>query len=308
MSAKVDPPRIAFQGERGAFSEEAIVALLGEDVRLVPRPTFETLFSAIDAGAADFALAPLENSLAGSVHQCYDLLLAGSLFIVNEVAIPIALNLIGCPGASLDSIRVVESHPVALAQCLGFFVEHPQMRRVASQDTAGSVREVIERGDAAHAAIAGRRAAEVYGGSILREHLEDHRENYTRFVLLSPTPGAAEAADKVSLVVKVKHRPGALHSALGALATRGINLLKIESRPLKGSPWHYCFYLDFQAPANESELTAALEELGENSEEVRVLGRYPSVRPSANRTAAQPARPQGPARPPAHGEGTTHER
>ena len=125
MTSPGNPPRIAFQGERGAFSEEAVIKLLGEDFRLVPRPTFEALFSAVPEGAADFALAPLENSLAGSVHQSYDLLLESPLHIISEVTIPIVHNLIGCPGAKLENIRVVQSHPVALAQCLGFFVQHP---------------------------------------------------------------------------------------------------------------------------------------------------------------------------------------
>jgi prephenate dehydratase len=158
VSSPGNQPRIAFQGERGAFSEEAVIKLLGEDIRLVPRPTFEALFSAIPEGAADFALAPLENSLAGSVHQSYDLLLESALHIISEVTIPIVHNLIGCPGATLENIRVVQSHPVALAQCLGFFVQHPDIQRIASTDTAGSVRDVLEKGDATLAAIAGLHA------------------------------------------------------------------------------------------------------------------------------------------------------
>ncbi|MFZ0737188.1 MAG: prephenate dehydratase [Candidatus Acidiferrales bacterium] len=276
-ASQSDKPRVAFQGERGAFSEEAIVKLLGESVRLVPRPTFEALFAAIPDGAADLVLAPLENSLAGSVHQSYDLLLESSLHIIGEVTIPIVHNLIGCPGASLGALRVVQSHPVALAQCLRFFVEHPDIQRVASTDTAGSVREITERGDKSVAAIAGRRAAELYGGVILLEHLEDHRENYTRFALLSTTPGAAAEGNKLSLVVKVNHTPGALYAALGAFANRGINLLKIESRPLKGSPWHYSFYLDLEGSTADPKVQAALEELRAHAYESRLLGCYPSA-------------------------------
>ena len=166
MKNVTDMPRIAFQGERGAFSEEAAVKLLGDQIKLVPCPTFEDLFASIKAGQADRILAPIENSLMGSVHRCYDLLIESSLTIVAEVVIPIAHHLIGCVGASFASVRVVESHPVALAQCERFFAAHPEIKRVAMDDTAGSVRRVIERGDPSYAAIAGRRAAMIYGGSI----------------------------------------------------------------------------------------------------------------------------------------------
>lgn len=271
-------PRVAFQGERGAFSEEAAVKLLGEDIQLVPRPTFESLFVAIDEGVADYVLAPVENSLAGSVHRSYDLLLESSLHISGEVIIPIRHFLIGCPGASFDAIRAVESHPVALAQCVRFFAAHPQIRRIATEDTAGSVARVVEQGDPTCAAIAGRRAADIYGGTILREHLEDHRENYTRFVLLTPSTSLIEGADKLSLVMKLPHRPGALHQALEPFAKRGIDLLKIESRPIKGCPWEYHFYLDLQASTKDSEVTSALAELRERATEVRLLGCYPSAR------------------------------
>jgi len=289
VTSKQPGPRIAFQGERGAFSEEAIVKLLGEGVRLVPQPTFEALFSAIGGGAADLALAPLENSLAGSVHQSYDLLLESSLHIIAEVTIPIVHNLIGCPGANLETIRIVQSHPVALAQCLGFFVQHPEIQRIASYDTAGSVREVMEKGDPSVAAIAGRRAAGIYGGTILLEHLEDHRENYTRFVLLSPEAKVAEGANKLSMVVKVKHEPGALYAALGALANRGINLLKIESRPIKGSPWQYNFYLDIEGASTDTTVAGALEDLKRLAGELRILGCYPSAQASGKPRRAAPA-------------------
>jgi chorismate mutase / prephenate dehydratase len=214
------------------------------------------------------------------------LLLESSLLIVNEVIIPIAHNLIGCPGATLSGIREVQSHPVALAQCLGFFVQHPEIQRVVAGDTAGSVREVIERGDPKVAAIAGRRAAEIYGGAILKEHLEDHRENYTRFVLLSGEPRVSPVANKLSLVVRVKHQPGALYAALGALANREINLLKIESRPLKGSPWQYSFYLDIEGSVADAHVAAALDELRANAEKLRILGCYPAARRASDVPAA----------------------
>ncbi|MEP6719419.1 MAG: prephenate dehydratase [bacterium] len=269
--------RVAFQGERGAFSEEAAIELLGERCNRVPRPTFADLFTAIDEGSADYILAPLENTLMGSVHSCYDLLLESSLGIVAEIIWPISHFLIGCRGASLETIETVESHPVALAQCERFFAAHPHLNRVATDDTAGSVRRVVESGDTTKAALAGSRAASVYGGTILREHLEDHGENYTRFVLLGPNPDASARGNKISLVVRLAHRPGALHDALRPFVRRGIDLLRIESRPIKGRPWQYNFYLDLRAPANESELRGALEDIRERAEEVRYLGRYSSV-------------------------------
>jgi prephenate dehydratase len=266
--------RVAFQGERGAFSEEAAVKLLGEEIKLIPRPTFEALFLAIDEGAADYVLAPVENSLAGSVHRSYDLLLESSLHISAEVVIPIKHHLIGCEGASLDGLRTVESHPVALAQCERFFAAHPQLQRIATEDTAGSVARVIKEGDPAQAAIAGKRAASIYGGKILQHNLEDHPENYTRFVLLTPGATLNSAADKLSLVMKLPHKSGALYRSLQPFADRGIDLLKIESRPIKGQPFEYHFYLDLQASMDDEKVVKALTELGERATEVRVLGCY----------------------------------
>jgi prephenate dehydratase len=273
--------RVAFQGERGAFSEEAAVKLLGDGVTLVPRPTFESLFAAVGEGAADCALAPVENSLAGSVHRTYDLLLDSPLHITGEVVIPIRHFLIGCPGSTLEALRTVESHPVALAQCERFFAARPDIRRVAAEDTAGSVAAVLRRGDPTRAAIAARRASEIYGGVILRERLEDHRENYTRFVLLTPTP-SPRPADKLSLVVKLPHRPGALHHALEPFARRSIDLLKIESRPVMGRPWEYHFYLDLRASPHDARDADALAELRDRATSVRLLGYYPSARAAFN--------------------------
>ncbi|MCP9494821.1 MAG: hypothetical protein MSG64_10240 [Pyrinomonadaceae bacterium MAG19_C2-C3] len=269
--------RVAFQGARGAFSEEAAIKLLGHDVTLVPCLNFETLFASIDAGSADLILAPLENSLAGSVHRSFDLLLASTLHITAEVVIPIHLNLIGLPGAAFDDVMIVQSHPVALAQCERFFAAHPLIKRIASDDTAGSVAEVMRRNDPTRAAIASTRAAGVYGGHILRERLEDHAENYTRFVLLSPSPHQDERADKLSLVIKLQHQPAALHRALLPFAEREINLLKIETRPVQGSPWQYHFCLDLQASASDRAFVAALAELYMCADDVRLLGCYKSA-------------------------------
>ena len=279
FNSALQNPRVAFQGERGAFSEEAAIKLLGEQIDLVPRPTFDALYSAIQDGLADYILAPIENSLAGSVYRSYDLLIASGLHIQAEVVLPIVHNLIGPPGATLEGVKQVYSHPVALAQCERFFAAHPEIKRIVADDTAGSVREVVRAGDTARAAIAGRRAAQVYGGAILQEHLEDHRENYTRFLLLTTSSEIAENADKLSLVMRLAHRPGSLCSALNAFAGRNLNLLKIESRPIPGTPWSYSFYLDLQASLKDPNTTAALEELAKYTDSVKILGCYPQGKP-----------------------------
>ena len=277
LSHLVEKSRVAFLGERGSFSEEAAFGISGDDFQMVSRPTFEDLFKAIDEGKADYILTPLENSLVGSVHRSYDLLLNSSLNIVAEIILPVSHFLIACAEASFESIKTVESHPVALAQCERFFAAHPNLKRVAADDTAGSVRRAIESGDTTRAAIAGKRAAEVYGGKILREHIEDRAENYTRFALLSPKSDISNQGEKISLIVRLKHQPGALHNALRPFVRRGINLMKIESRPIKDFPSQFNFYFDLQTPASESELRGALGEIREQAEEVRFLGRYSTI-------------------------------
>jgi len=281
MSETANKKRVAFQGERGAFSEEAAVKLLGPGIELVPRPTFEAMFAAIGEGAADLILAPVENSLAGSVYRCYDLLLDSQLHITAEVVLPISHHLIGPPGAKLEQVRSVQSHPVALAQCTRFFEQHPGIKSVVAEDTGGSARQVVQAGDPSRAAIASRRAAEIYGGAILQSHLEDHHHNYTRFALLSESASVPKGANKISLVAFLLHQPGALHHALEPLAQRGINLVKIESRPIVGHPFEYCFYLDVMAAPDAPETQAALQALRKHTSELRVFGSYVAAAPPA---------------------------
>src|SRR6266581_1540139 len=269
--------RVAFQGEPGAFSEAAAIQLLGGEIRTVPRATFEAAFTAIAEGAADALLAPVENSLAGSVVRVFDLLMESRLAIVAETILPIEMQLIAAPGASLADIRSVASHPMALAQCERFFATHPQWKRVPAEDTAGSVREVMSAGDKSRAAIAGRRAAEHYHGVILAEHIQDNAENFTRFVLLVPEKEAAawlsSEARKTSLAMRLAHRPGALLASLEPFAKQGVNLLKIESRPIHGRPWEYQFFIDVEAE-HAANLDHALAEVRSATSELRVLGRY----------------------------------
>jgi prephenate dehydratase len=269
--------RIAFQGEPGAFSEAAAMQLLGSAITTVPRATFDAAFKAIDEGAADALLAPVENSLAGSVVRVFDLLMESRLAIVAETILPIEMQLIAAPGATLGDIRSVASHPMALAQCERFFAAHPQWKRVPAEDTAGSVREALSRGDNSCAAIAGRRAAEYYHGVILAESIQDNAENFTRFVLLVPESDApawlSSDARKVSLAMRLAHRPGALLASLEPFARHGVNLLKIESRPIHGRPWEYQFFIDVEA-SEVSRLDQALAEVRRATSDLRVLGRY----------------------------------
>ena len=184
MTTSIQKPRVAFQGERGAFGEEAALKLLGSEIELVPRKTFTDLFSSFENEIADYLLAPVENSIAGVVQPSVDLLRSSSLAILDEVEIKIEQHLIGCHGANFETIETVQSHPVALAQCSRFFETNRQLKSVIADDTAGSVAEVIRNGDPKRAAIAGQRAADLYGGSIIRRNIQDQTENYTRFVLV----------------------------------------------------------------------------------------------------------------------------
>ena len=282
--------RVAFQGEAGAFSEAATVQLLGDSIITVPRPTFDATFRAIADGAADALLVPVENSLAGSVVRVYDLLLESDLTITAETVLPIEMNLIACPGASMADIRSISSHPMALAQCERFFGQHPSIKRLPAEDTAGSVREVLARGDKNHAAIAGKYAAERYRGVVIAERIQDDAENFTRFVLLQPQPKKEATRNfaletvlatsgshmmKMTIAMRLAHRPGSLLASLEPFARHRINLLKIESRPIHGQPWEYQFFVDLEAPT--SCLEEALIDLRKATREVRVLGLYPAA-------------------------------
>lgn len=265
--------KVAIQGEPGAFSHVAAKELVGSGLELVPCPSFDALFAALEAGAAERALVPIENSLHGSIHENYDRLRAADAHIVGEVQLRVSHCLIGRPGSSLATIRSVASHAVALSQCRRFFADRPELERVVAYDTAGSVKDLLQGGLVTQAAIASRLAAELYGGKLLLEGLEDDPQNYTRFLLLAKEPRVARGADKTSLVFTLQNRPGALHEALGVFARRGVDLSKLESRPLRGKPWQYAFYLDVlgdpAGPAGE-----ALAELRHLAADLRLLGSY----------------------------------
>ncbi len=271
-------PTIAFQGEPGAYSEQAAFDFFGAQAQPVPRPTFDAVFDDTAAGAVEFGIVPVENSLAGSVHRNYDLLMRHTLHIVGEAIVRVRHNLIALPGAELSDIRRVYSHWQALDQCEQTLSRLlPGVERAQVYDTAGAVKMLAEEQRKDTAAIASKRAAELYQLPILREGIEDDPTNFTRFVVLSREPASPPSAIacKTSIVFATRNTPGALYKALAAFALRDIDLSKIESRPLQGSPWEYLFYLDFIGSQSDEKCAHALAQLREFSTFVRVLGSYP---------------------------------
>ncbi|MGH9404852.1 MAG: prephenate dehydratase [Terriglobia bacterium] len=265
---------VAIQGERGSFSEEAAGVLLGPKIAVKPNESFSAMFRAVASGESRYALAPIENTLAGPVYENYDLLLEHDLHIVAEVNLRIVHNLIAFPGTTAANLARVYSHPVALAQCRRFFKRHPRVERMPFYDTAGSVKMLAESRPPGSAAIGSRVAARVYGGRILREHLEDHQENYTRFLLLSRARAVRPGSDKVSIAFSTRNVSGALFKCLSVFALREINLSKIESRPLRTHPWEYMFYVDFAGNLKDAVCRNALSHLAEVTDFLRVLGCY----------------------------------
>ena len=272
--------RAGFQGALGAFSQEAVRQLLGDRVDVAPYSRFEDVFRALSRGKIDAAVIPIENTLAGSVHENYDHLLRFDVRIVGETNVRIVHNLIAPPGVRFKDIRKVYSHPVALNQCLRFFSRNRKMESTAFYDTAGSVKMVMEEKAPDAAAIGSALAASMYRGHILRRSIEDDRRNFTRFFLLHKTkrarlPRNAGGRWKTSLVFTTRNIPGALFRALSALALRDLNLTKIESRPLHGKPWEYLFYVDLLDREDEPRVQNALRHLSELADFLRVLGTYP---------------------------------
>ena len=272
--------RIAFQGEPGAFSEEAVRQLLGPDVQTVPFTWFDAVFKALGQGEVTGAIVPIENTLHGSIHENYDHLQHFGLPIVAETNVRIVHNLIARPGVRFSHVKRVYSHPVALAQCLKFFEAHPGIERVPFYDTAGSVKMLMEQKVPDGAAIASSLAAPAYGAHILKRSIEDDRANFTRFFLLRPPgaqiPPAGEIAWKTSIVFTTRNTPGALFRSLSALALRDLSLTKIESRPFRGRPWEYLFYVDFLGHTEEPRVANALRHIAEQADLVKVLGCYPA--------------------------------
>jgi prephenate dehydratase len=275
--AKKSAAGVAFQGELGAFSHAAAQKLLGQKIEPLPCPSFALVFEALKSGPADYAVIPIENTLHGSVHENYDHLLECAFSITGETSVRITHQLITMPSVRYRDVRRVFSHPVALNQCRRFFAEHPKIEAVPFYDTAGSVKMLQAEQPEGAAAIASETAAEIYGGVIRKRNIEDHRQNFTRFFLLSKRAGTAPPATgawKTSLVFSMANRPGALFKALACFALRDITLTKIESRPLRGKPWEYLFYVDFLGSADDTPVKNSLANLAELTEFLKILGSY----------------------------------
>jgi prephenate dehydratase len=265
--------KIAIQGETGSFSHEAAKRMV-PGCRIVACARSAEVFDRVERGSVAAAVIPIENSLAGSVTEHFDLLLARKVFIQREFRLRIVHNLMAAPGVKLSDIRRAFSHPVALDQCRDFFRHHPKIEAVPFYDTAGSVKHVIAHNLRDTAGIAGSQAAKEYGGRILASGIEDDKRNFTRFFLIRKSRRVLPGASKTSIAFSVKNIPGALFKALSVFALRDISLSKIESRPLRGRPWEYVFYADFLR-GDDQAARNALHHLGEITDLVKVLGIYP---------------------------------
>jgi prephenate dehydratase len=277
--------RIAFQGERGAYSEAA-ASRCSDHADLLPCESFDDVFNAVANGKATHGILPVENSVGGSIHRNYDLLLEHDLPIVGEVQLEITHNLLVLPGTTLEQVKKIYSHPQALAQCERFLRGLPGVSVEATYDTAGSAKLVKEKGLKDAGAIASERAAQVFGLEILKPEIQDFSDNITRFLLVSRTADSDLQADKTTVVFSLPNEPGSLFKALSVFALREIDLTKIESRPIRGRPWEYLFYVDLPVARHDLRCARALVHLAEFARSMRTLGSYPSWK---GRDAAQQA-------------------
>jgi prephenate dehydratase len=280
--------RIAYQGEAGAYSEAAALRFTPGAAVLACR-SFEEVFAAVREGRGTHGILPMENSIGGSIHRNYDLLLAHELPIVGEVELLVEHCLLAAPGVTLDRVRAVHSHPQALAQCERFLQTLSEVEVVAIYDTAGGAKAIRERGLTDVAAIASRRAAGLFGLEILRSDIQDYESNRTRFFVIARSAEPLGEPDKTSIVFAVPNEPGALFKALSVFALRDIDLTKLESRPIPGRPWEYLFYMDLAVPRHDLRCARALVHLAEFARWVRTLGTYPAWREPAGEGGAAPA-------------------
>jgi chorismate mutase/prephenate dehydratase len=276
-SKKIQGIAVAYQGEPGAYTEEAAMRFFGKSTKGVPYDTLDGVFEAVERGVVPFAMVPVENSLEGSITRAYDLLLDSPLMVCGEMELRISHCLIAMTGATLDTIKFVYSHPQALGQSRSF-LKKLNAEIVPASDTAGSVRMIKEQKRLDSAAVAGANAAEIYGMKIIAKEIEDNPHNFTRFFVLSKEDSTPTGNDKTSIVFSLKHKPGALYDCLGEFATRKINLSKLESRPTRHQPWEYNFYMDISGHREEKVVAQALKALQEHAVFVKILGSYPRAR------------------------------
>jgi prephenate dehydratase len=263
---------IGYQGEPGAYSEQAVRALF-PDAEAIPIRTLRRVFEAVESGELEHGLVPLENSLAGSINETYDLLSAGKAFMVGEVVVPIDHALLALPGTRTEDVRRVCSHPQALAQCEEFLAML-DTELVPVYDTAGAAKRIAEEGRGGEAAVASENAASIYGLEVLARHIQTSSQNQTRFAAIAPKLEPLAPANKTSLLLEIKHEPGSLFRCLKAFAERDLNLSKLESRPIADRPWEYWFYLDVQAGVGDRALADALSDLEGEAGRVQVVGSY----------------------------------
>jgi chorismate mutase/prephenate dehydratase len=268
--------KVAFQGERGAYSESAVYQFFGSETQVKPCKDFRDVFESVKQQDVKAGVVPVENSLEGSINQNYDLFFSYDLKVCGEVIVKVEHCLIVNPGTRINQIKAVYSHPQALAQCRSY-LEKEKWEIIPTYDTAGSVKIIKEQKLANAAAIASQRAAELYGMQILARDIADNKENYTRFFVLSEEDSTQTGKDKTSIIFSAKHEPGSLYHALGEFAIRDINLTRIESRPTKKTAWEYNFYLDFEGHRTEPKCVEALNALEKYAIFVKILGSYPKA-------------------------------
>jgi len=276
-SKNVEGIVVAFQGETGAYSEEAALQLFGSSIQVKPCESLDDVFKAVEQGKTQFGIIPIENSLEGSISRSYDLLLDSNLRVCGETELRVVHCLIASPETQLNLIKRVYSHPQALGQCQAF-LRHLNCELVPTYDTAGSVKMIKEKGISDGAAIASTRAAEIYGMQILAKEIEDNPNNFTRFFILAEQDSPPSGNDKTSIVFSVRHKPGALYEFLKTLASGNINLTKIESRPTRQKPWEYNFYLDFEGHREDKLARETLLTIEKASLFLKVLGSYPKAK------------------------------
>lgn len=273
----VKPLTIGFLGPRGSFSEEASLKMFGSQGALsVAYTSIGDIFRGVESGDIEYGVIPLENSLEGSVGETLDMLAQSSVKICGETELRISLNLIAKPGTRLEDVRIVLSHPMALAQCRNFIYSKLRNVRIETRSsTSEAVKEAVEQNNVA--AIGSELAASIYGGEVIVREIEDYKENYTRFIAIGYKPLDIGVGVKTSIILTLKHMPGSLYRALEPFAVRGINLTKIESRPIKGRPWEYMFFVDFVGSIEDTKVREALEELTNRVTSIKILGSYRKI-------------------------------
>lgn len=270
----VTTPRVVYQGEPGAYSEEAAVGFFGEDVQTQGLPWFNDVFEALAQGKADYAMLPIENSSTGSIRQVYDLLAQYDFSLVGEWQVKVEHCLAALPGVTMEDIKTVYSHEQALLQCDKFLYGHPGWRRASTLDTAGSAEQVHLTGDRTAAAICSKRAAKLYGLNVLACPINHNTANFTRFVVVSPSLELREGRDKIAAVFSLPHQSGSLHEILTVFAVHGLNLVKLESRPIPDRGWEYRFFVEFTGDLTAPGMDGILHELGQLSADLRILGNF----------------------------------